>query len=294
MSTNSVPPLFSPEFHRDPYPTYRYHRLGPRVQRLEVRPNLYGMFRYAECVNSFRDPRLTAERPREFWVNAECDNISLFDDLIDHMQRWLLVMGPPRHTILRKLLNQGFSPALIERQRPKITLIVGELLEAFGGKEVDLIRDFAYPLPVYVISTLLGVPDSLRARMVALSNDIAMWFGNPRKTPSNSSVAQSAIRECVSHFADITHFRRRQPDDDLLSLLLDISAKEEVGLSDEDLYAQCVLLLFAGHETTRNLIGNAIHTLLTNPREIEQLRTILRLCVVSSRKRFVMRAQCNT
>jgi cytochrome P450 len=83
----AAPPLFSPAFLRDPYPTYRQHRDGPRVQPLEIRPNLYGVFRYADCATLYRDPRLTAERPREFWVNTDCPDLTQFDDLIDHMQR---------------------------------------------------------------------------------------------------------------------------------------------------------------------------------------------------------------
>jgi len=270
--STDAPPLFSAAFLRDPYPTYRQYRDGPRVQPLEIRPNLFGLFRYADCTTLCRDPRLTAERPREFWVNTDCADLSEFDDLIDHMQRWLLVQGPARHGTLRKLMNRGFSPAVMEQLTPQIASIVDELIEGFEGDKVDLIKDFAYPLPVYVISALLGVPESLRARMVVLSTEVATWFGNPRKTPASSAVAQTAIRELVAHFADITRSHRAQAGDDLLSLLLEISATDEVGMSDAELYAQCVMLLFAGHETTRNLIGNGLYTLLTHPAELEQLR----------------------
>jgi cytochrome P450 len=151
------------------------------------------------------------------------------------MQRWLLVQGPARHGTLRKLMNRGFSPVVIERLTPRIASIVDKLIEGIDGGEVDLIKSFAYPLPVYVISALLGVQESLRARMVVLSNEVAVWFGNPRKNPASSAGAQSAIRELVAHFADITRSRRAQAGDDLLSLLLEISATDEVGMSDAEL-----------------------------------------------------------
>jgi len=271
MSANA-PPLFSPAFLRDPYPTYRQHRNGARLQPLEIRPNAYAVFRYADCAALYRDSRLTAERPREFWVNTECSDLAPFGDLIDHMQEWLLFRGPARHATLRKLMNRGFSPAVIERLTPQIATIVDELIKGFDGPEVDLIKSFAYPLPVYVISALLGVPESLRARMVILSNEVALWFGNPRKTPANSAVAQAAIRELVAHFAEIIRSRRARAGDDLLSLLLEISGSDDVGMSDAELHAQCVMLLFAGHETTRNLIGNGLYALLTHPEELGQLR----------------------
>jgi cytochrome P450 len=272
VSTPELPPLLSPAFIRDPYPTYRWHRSGPRVQQLDIRPNLFAMFRYADCVAWYRDPRLTAERSRNFWVNSECSDLAPFEDLIEHMQRWLLVQGPARHATLRKLMNRGFGPSVIERLKPRIATIVTQLIDSFDGREVDLVRDFAYPLPVYVISALLGVPEQRRARMVVLSNDLAVWFGNPRKTPAASAVAQTAIRELVGHFEEIIRSRRQRAGDDLLSLLLEISTDEEIGMSDADLHAQCVMLLFAGHETTRNLISNALYTLLTHREQWEQLR----------------------
>lgn len=272
MTDDPVPALFSPAFLRNPYPTYREHRKGPRVQRLEIRPNSYAMFRYADCLEWFRDPRLTAERKPSFWVNAECSDLTVFDDLINHMQRWLLFQGPARHAVLRKAMNAGFSPSVIEELKPRIAQIVDELVRSFPENDsVDLIKDFAYPLPVYVICALLGVPDSLRPRMVALSTDFATWFGNPRRTPESSAIAQSAIRELVAHFADITR-SRHEAGDDLLGLLLRAAADEAVGMSEAELHAQCVMLLIAGHETTRNLIGNGLYSLLTHPDQWEQLR----------------------
>lgn len=274
MEADIVPTLFSPEFLQDPYPTYRHYLArARRVERLDVRPNLYAIFHYDECVRWFRDPRLSSERSRDFYVNSGCSDLTVFDDLIDHMQHWLLVAGPERHGRLRKLMNRGFSPAVVERLTPRVVAVVEQLLASFvDGGEVDLIREFAYPLPVHVISMLLGVPESLRARMVELSTDVALWFGSVLKTPENSAVAQEAIRELVAHFADIIRQRRAHDGDDLMSLLLAASADDSVGMSDDELHAQCVMLLFAGHETTRNLIGNGLYTLLRNPAELDALR----------------------
>src|ERR1700761_9864530 len=136
---SSAAPLFSPEFLRDPYPTYRQHRAGPTFQLLPIRPNVFATFGYADCLAWFRDPRLTSARTPRFWVNTDCEDLGPFDDLIEHMQSWLLVQGPARHAVLRKLMNRGFAPAVIERLKRQIEQIVGELIGALDEHEpVDL------------------------------------------------------------------------------------------------------------------------------------------------------------
>jgi cytochrome P450 len=136
---------------------------------------------------------------------------------------------------------------------------------------IDLIKDFAYPLPVRVVCDLLGMPEELHDRCVVLSNDIALWFGNPRRSPESARLAQQAIRELESYFAAIIRDRRGVHQDDLLGILMNAAQDADV-LTEKDLNAQCVMLLFAGHETTRNLIGNGIYTLLKHPDIYSELR----------------------
>jgi cytochrome P450 len=169
-------------------------------------------------------------------------------------------------------MNPGFTPLVIARLGSSVDAIVDRLLDGMRGAEtIDLIKDFAYPLPVRVICDLLGVPENLHERCVVLSNDIAVWFGDPRRSPQSARVAQRAVQELEGYFAAIIRDRRRAPRDDLLGLLLDAAAGSG-SLTDEDLVAQCVMLLFAGHETTRNLIGNGMHTLLRHPNAYRELR----------------------
>jgi hypothetical protein len=169
-------------------------------------------------------------------------------------------------------MNPGFTPLVTARLKDNIDAIVEQLLDRMrGSKTIDLIKDFAYPLPVRVICDLLGVPGELHERCVVLSNDIAVWFGDPRRSPDSARVAQRAIRELEGRFAAIVRDRRHAPRDDLLGILLNAAASSP-SLTDEDLVAQCVMLLFAGHETTRNLIGNGMHTLLRHPKACQELR----------------------
>jgi cytochrome P450 len=268
-----IAPLFSPDFQRDPYPTYRQHLAGPTLQPMEGRPATWMVFGYQACTRIVRDARLSSVRPPSTLVSVAADAIAEFDDLVGHMQRWLLMRDAPIHTELRKRMNRGFSPAVIERLGHKVDLIVEGLLDDMRGRDtVDLIKDFAYPLPVRVICELLGLHPDLHDRCVVLSNDIAVWFGDVRRPADSARVAQQAIRELEGYFAATIRERRGRHEDDLLSLLIE-AADEAGGMSEADLHAQCVMLLFAGHETTRNLIGNGIYTLLKNPEAVADLRS---------------------
>lgn len=267
MDSSDVPPLFSAEFYTNPYATYRRLQSGPAAQPLPGRPGVWMIFGYEACTALLKDRRLSAVRPAAALVAVgPGEDLGEFDALVRHMQRWLLLRDAPRHTALRKSLNRGFTPTVIERLRPSLERLVERLLDDCERAEsVDLMRDFAHPLPVLVICELLGVPDDLHARCVQLSDEIAVWFGDLRRPPASARIAQRAIQEFEGVFEAIIRRRRTAPRDDLLGILLDAAAADET-LTQEDLLAQCVMLLFAGHETTRNLIGNGIHALLEHRR----------------------------
>jgi cytochrome P450 len=263
--------LFSPEFQRDPYPTYRQHLAGAALQPFVGRPGVWLLFGYQACATVMRDMRLSSVRPASVMVAVAGDALTEFDDLVQHMQRWLLLRDAPRHSELRKVMNRGFTPGVTEGLRYKVDAIIDRLLDDVRGREtIDLIKDFAYPLPVRVICELLGLPEELHDRCVVLSNDIALWMGDLRRPPERARLAQQAIRELEGYFAQTIRERRGARKDDLLSLLLD-ATDEDNAMSEEELYAQCVMLLFGGHETTRNLIGNGIYTLLKHPEAYGQL-----------------------
>ena len=181
---------------------------------------MFGAFRYADCQRWYRDPRLSSIRPRSNWIGPGVEP-EPFESLIDHMQRWLLVAAPARHGWLRRALNPGFSPAMLEQLEPRIVQVVDELVAEFGdGGEVDLVRDLTYPLPVHVISMLLGIPRPLRQRMVELSSTLAVWFGSMAKTADECRAAQEAIGEMSTHFLDLVGRNRDGGGDELLELLV--------------------------------------------------------------------------
>jgi cytochrome P450 len=205
-----------------------------------------------------------------FFPTAAEERLEL-EDLFHHVSRWILMKDPPEHGRLRKFMNTGFSPSAIARLKPRVVSVVDGLLRDLESvDEPDLIRDLAYPLPVRVISRLLGVPDWLHARCVLLSNDFANWFADPMRTAASAQIAQAAVRELVTIFETIIRERASSSAGDLLDLMLAIA--KQASMPPEELHAQCVLLLIAGHETTRNLIGNGIYTLLRHPEALAEVR----------------------
>jgi cytochrome P450 len=184
----------------------------------------------------------------------------------------MLFFDAPEHTRLRKLMNKGFSPGAIESLRPQVEKVVDRLLLPLRqNRRIDLLPQFAHPLPAYVIATMLNVPESLHQQFIRWSNAIAALFGNPYRTLDDLVAGQQAIHGLTSYFRECIAVRRKQKGNDLISLLMEIEEDGDV-LTEEELYAQCVMLLFGGHETTRNLIGNGLHTLLRHPQQTLELR----------------------
>jgi cytochrome P450 len=266
--------VFSDDILQDPYPTYaRLHEEGP-LHYVDVGGKwaVWAVFSHAECCAIAKDPRLSAKRAKQMLLSLPLSKQAEFSQLAHYLRLWLIFMDPPEHTRLRKLLNKGFSPASVEGLRPQAEAIVQRMLERLQhATEVDLMSEFANPMPVRIISELLGVPEALHGTFVNASRAIAVFRGNPNRTVEESRAAQDALIELTDFFRKTVAERRQNKGNDLISLLIDIEEGGDV-LTEEELYAQCVSLLFAGHETTRNLIGNGIYTLLRNPDRLPELR----------------------
>lgn len=265
--------LFHDGFLEDPYPTYREFLEAGKIHELDWGGrNLWTVFCYDDCLAALKDQRLSSRRMAALLASLPDDERAQFSELQHVMGLWLLFMDAPEHSRLRKLMNKGFSPAAIELLRPQVEAIVDRMLNLMGNNsEVDLMPAIAHPLPVSVIAELLGIPDTMQTQLTEWSDAIATFIGNPMRTVEQTAAAQEAITSLTSYFRQVVAERRLHKRDDLISLLLEIEADGET-LTEDELYAQCVMLLFGGHETTRNLIGNGIYSLLRNPRELARLR----------------------
>jgi hypothetical protein len=179
---------------------------------------------------------------------------------------------PPLHTRLRGVIGRAFTARAIEGRRARIVAIVESLLDrAAAAGAMDLIRDFAYPLPVAVIGDLLGVPTEDHERLKAWSDDLAGFIGSALGTPDKYERAARAVGDMRDYFQRVVARRRETPADDLVTALLTPDERGE-RLGEAELIASCVLLLFAGHETTTNLIGNGTLALLHQPAEANAWR----------------------
>jgi len=262
---------FDPAFQDNPYPTY--HRLRERDPiHLLSEFNLWFLTRYADVQSVLRDPRFSSE--------PAPDDPNLFRNLRESggelgtlaqtMLHWMPLKDPPHHTRLRHLVNKAFTPRHIEAIRPRIAAIVEELLEpVLEAGRLDFVRDLAHPLPVTVIAEMLGVPVEDQAELKRWSDDMALAL-DPLQVGAHRAEGDRAALAMRKLFERVAEERRRTPREDLLSSLL---AVEELGdrLSMDELLATCVLLLFAGNETTTNLLGNGVLALLRNPDELALL-----------------------
>jgi cytochrome P450 len=255
-----------PEFLADPYPAY--HRLRAEDPVHQSPLGFWVLTRYDDVVATLRDPRCVKE-PLAVLVAARFGvavppgvGLSMLD------------RDPPDHTRLRSLVSKAFTPRVVEGLRPRIQQIVDRLIsraEAVGS--MDLIEEFAYPIPVNVICELLGVPVEDHDQFKGWSLDIARGLDSvllppDSEVPRRSGAARHAMGD---YFRRLIAERRASPRSDLLSALI---AAEEAGqkLNEEELLATCILLLIAGHETTVNLIGNGTLALLRHPGELRRLR----------------------
>jgi cytochrome P450 len=256
-----------PEFVADPYPMYQRLQADDPVHHSPL--GFWVLTRYADVMASLRDPRLVKE-PIAAFVAAR------FGMAVPPPGLGLSMLDrdPPDHTRLRGLVSKAFTPKALERLRPDIQRIVDGLLDQVDGRgEMDLIDEFAYPLPVNVICDMLGVPVKDHERFKQWGLDIARGL-DAIMLPPDSEVGQRSIagrRALAQYFRELIAQRRAAPRDDMLSALI---AAEEAGdkLNEEELLATCILLLVAGHETTVNLIGNGTLALLRHPAELRRLR----------------------
>jgi cytochrome P450 len=230
---------------------------------------------YRPCRALLRDKRLSANRIGPYFAQLNAADQTRLRPLSDHLTRWMVFSDPPQHTRLRGLMNKAFTPGAIERLRPAIADIVESLLDKVDGQaEWDAIADLGYPLPATVIGDLLGAPRADVDLLKGWSDDIGAFVLTARGDDGRHSRAAAAVSDMEAYFADLVRHRRALRRADLVSGLV---TAEETGdfLSPEELVAACVLLLFAGHETTTHLIGNGLLALIAHPEEEARLRARL-------------------
>jgi cytochrome P450 len=261
----------SPEVASDPYPLYAKLRAEEPVYWSDA-GHLWLLTRYDDVFKALTDVRLSAQWIGSFLRELPAEVQAEVQPLARHFERWLLLSDPPEHTRRRMPANQAFTPRLVENWRPRIQAIVDHLLDQVADTgRMDVIEDFSYPLPVIVIAEMLGVPQADRDQFKAWSQDILAFIATDRPVPARARQAQHSLLEQTAYLKEIFAQRRQHPQGDLISALLD-AERHGYALTDEERVAICVQLLLDGHETTTNLIGNAVLALMAHPDEFRRLR----------------------
>jgi hypothetical protein len=260
-----------PAFLADPFPLFR--RLQDEDPcHWSPRLKAWVLTRYEDVRRVCLDKEMSSDRLRPYFATLPPPEAQRIADLMRYLSLWMVFRDPPEHTRLRRLTSKVFHVKSMHAMRPRIEALMHWLFEQLEGRRsFDFIGDFAGPLPALVIMDMLGVPKEELASVKRLSDDMALFIGSSRMSPDKYGIAEAATREMAEFFRGMVAARRARPRGDLLSELVRLEDEGD-RLNDDELVATCILLLFAGHETTTNHIANGLLALLRFPAEQARLR----------------------
>jgi hypothetical protein len=273
VSALSLYHLLDPAVLANPYPLY--HRLRTE-DPVHWDPFLHAwvVTRYAEVVKVFQ--RFSAGRtptPEQLHTLGMAE----LAPLARVMVRQMLFLDPPEHTRVRSLASKAFTPARVAVLRSHIQDITTTLLDAVQDTgEMDVLAALAYPLPAIVTAEMLGVPTSDWRQLIVWSSDFAQVLGNFQHNPDYAQKALHSLNEMVAYFQAAVREQRVHPREGLISAFLTAEIDGD-RLNEEEVIANTIVTMVGGQETTTNLIGNGILTLLRHPDQLEKLRADLSL-----------------
>ncbi|MFC8793525.1 cytochrome P450 family protein [Streptomyces cinereoruber] len=261
----SAPELFTWEFATDPYPAYAWLREHAPVHRTTLPSGVEAWLvtRYADARQALADQRLSKNPAHHAEDAAGKSKTGIPGERSAGLMTHLLNIDPPDHTRLRRLVSKAFTPRRVAEFTPRVQELTDRLIDGFAEKgSADLIHEFAFPLPIYAICDLLGVPEEDQDDFRDWAGMMIRHGGGPR-----GGVARS-VKKMRGYLAELIHRKReglrQEGDDDLISGLIRASDHGE-HLTENEAAAMAFVILFAGFETTINLIGNSVHAFFRNP-----------------------------
>ncbi len=264
--------LLDPEHIKNPYPLYTYLRKEKPLY-LDAILGCWILSRYEDVMQGLAHPNLSSSRFQENPA-SDSDRRKLLP-LFRILSRQMVATDPPDQTRLRAPFVKAFTPRVIAAMRPRIQRAVDTLLDDLMAQEtIDVIADLAYPLPIRVIADLLGIRQEDHQRVKLWSQNFASFLGDP--SMEKSLAAQQSILELIEYFQYLVKQREQYIQHDFLQTLLS-NQQDQSQSALEDLLANCALLLFAGHETTKNLLSNAMFALFAHPDQYQKLQADLSL-----------------
>jgi len=262
--------LMAPEVVTDPHTYYRTLRENEPIHFNEKWGG-WVLTDYDDVVQVLRDQyRFSSDRMGFLAKELSEDQRGGYAPIFEVLSRWFVFADPPFHTRLRLLLNPLFTPKVVGGFRPMVQEIVGGLLDNLEPKgRMEVVRDFAYQVPMSVILALIGMPDLDREKIKHWSEQIGVFFFIRADEPRRREIACEGVTSMVDYIRPLVEERKKDLRDDIISVL--IRAQMEGGLDDMDVISTIILLIFGGHETTMNLITNGTLALMRHPSEWERL-----------------------
>jgi pimeloyl-[acyl-carrier protein] synthase len=259
--------LLDPAVVADPYPLYRRLRTEDPVH-WDPFLHAWVVTRYADVVTVLHRFSARATPTPE---QLEALGLGGLTPVAQVMVRQMLFMDPPAHTRIRGLASQAFTPRRVERLREHLQDIVDDLLDrVIPGGRMDVLADFANPLPAIVTAEMLGVPPGDHGQLKAWSADFAEALGAFQHDPDRAVKIVAATEEMTRYFQSAIREQRRRPGDGLIHAFLTAEIDGD-RLTEDEVVANCIITMVGGQETTTNLIGNGILSLLRHRAELDRL-----------------------
>lgn len=260
--------LASAQFKEDAYEIYKESRKKQPilfVNQVEIGKE-WLITRYEDALPLLKDNRLKKD-----WTNVfsqDIKNMYLSVDNSDHLTTHMLNSDPPNHSRLRSLVQKAFTPKMIAQLDGRIERIADDLISDIERKgTLNLVDDYSFPLPIIVISEMLGIPKEDQAKFRIWSHAV---IASP-ETPEEIKETEKQLSEFITYLQYLVDIKRKEPKEDLVSALI-LAESEGRKLSARELYSMIMLLIVAGHETTVNLITNTVLALLENPNQLQLLK----------------------
>jgi cytochrome P450 len=229
-------------------------------------------------VTRYDDVRQCLQDDEHLSVEVEADrlrNSSLDIPRTKEMfPKWIIYLDPPDHTKLRRIIGEAFNPEMVANQRTEVEEVTSSLIDDMGRQApgtVEFIENFAHPLPVHVISKIMGLPLEDGDNLEEWSKNIGLTLFHYYDADNRHERTEESIREFTDYLREVVRRRKEDPQDDLITYLNQAEAEGET-LTEDEVVATAVLLLFAGHETTTKLLTNGVLELLRHPEQMEMLR----------------------
>lgn len=263
--------LLTAELVADPYPAFQRLRAEDPIHWSD-RHRSWVITRFDDVWSGLRDSRLSSDRISPFLERLSHSDRTRLDPVFDVLSRWMVFRDPPSHTRLRKLVSKAFTVRSVQSMQPDVKRLVDELLDDLEEEEtIDLLDRFAFPLPAIVIARMLGVPPDERDLFKRWSDELTSLVFGATDVADRHERAHQGMKELANYLRNLIAHYRDHPAPNLITALAEAEEQGD-NLSMDEVVATCALLLFGGHETTTNLIGNGVLALAGHAEQRDALR----------------------